>query len=156
MSFIPMNLDDVSEPHAQPIGSYELQIVKAENTVTGENSKHPGTPMIKFSLGFTDLDLDAPGFNHYMVFPYEGQTDYLSLTLLGIKRFLVHFGIAYSNEGLDPEAIAFESIGHSATCSVVLGTPNANGDVFNQLGYLPKLKDEGGRGTPPTKAKKRA
>lgn len=155
MAFIPMNLDDVSEPITQPRGTYELQIVKAELTKTGEKSKHPGTDMIKFTLGFTDLDLKAPAFNHYMVFPYEDQVDYLELTLISIKRLLVHFGIPYSPEGLDPEELAMNAEGCVATCSVILGTPNDNGDVYNQLGHLPKLEGEAGRGSPPRKAKKR-
>lgn len=156
MSFIAINLDDAKEATAAPKGAYELQITSCQVTETGPNSKHPGTPMLKFTLGFTDMEINSPSIMHYMVFPYDGQTEYLNLTLLGIKRFLVHFGIPYGTDGIDPEAIAFEAIGKVATCNVDLGTPNENGDVFNKLGNLPRLKEElsGGRGKTP--GKKRA
>ena len=153
MSYINLNLNDVKETTAAPKGSYELQITGAQCQETGQNSKHPGTPMIKFTLGFTDTEVESPTFRHYMVFPYEGQTDHLNLTLLGIKRFLVHFGIPYGEDVLDTEAIAFESIGKIATCDVDLTEPNDSGDVYNKLGYLPKLREElqGGKGKPPAK-----
>lgn len=156
MPFIPMNLEEVNEPKAAPKGLYELQITAAQEMETGPNSKHPGTAMIKFTLGFTDSSLEAPNFQHYMVFPYEGQIDYLNLTLLGIKRFLSHFNITVGSEGLDTEAIAFEAIGNAANCNVDLGEPNENGDVYNKLGYLPKLRSETeqGRGNPPTKKRR--
>lgn len=142
MTFIAINLDDTKEAAPAPKGSYELQITGAQVTETGQNSKHPGTPMIKFTLGFTDPDVNAPNILHYMVFPYDGQTEYLNLTLLGIKRFLVHFGIPYGTDGIDPEAIAFEAVGKVATCNVDLGEPNESGDVYNKLGMLPKIREE--------------
>lgn len=142
MPFIPMNLEEVKEAVAQPKGSYELQITAAEVQETSEKSKHPGTPMIKYTLGFTDPEITSAPFNHYMVFPYEGQTEYLNLTLLGIKRFLVHFGIPFREDGLDTDAIAFDAVGKVAVCAVDLTEPNDNGDVYNKLGYLPKLRDE--------------
>lgn len=153
MQFIPVNLDEVSEPKAAPKGEYELQITGAQETETGPNSKHPGTPMIKFTLAFTDLSLEAPAFSHYMVFPYEGQVDYLNLTLLGIKRFLSHFQIPFSSDGLNTEDLVFEANGKVALCNVDLGEPNENGDVYNKLGYLPKLRSEAisGKGAPPLK-----
>lgn len=151
MSYISLNLNDVKEAVAAPKAEYELQITAAQATQTGQNSKHPGTPMIKFTLGFTDPELDSPSFNHYMVFPYEGQTEYLNLTLLGIKRFLVHFQIPYSDDGLDTETIAFEAIGKTAICAVEQQEPNDNGEIYNKLGYLPKLREEmaGGKGKAP-------
>lgn len=151
MSYISLNLNDVKEPVAAPKAEYELQITAAQATVTGQNSKHPGTPMIKFTLGFTDPEVDSPPFSYFMVFPYEGQTEYLNLTMLGIKRFLVHFQIPFGEEGLDTETIAFESIGKVAVCAVDLQAPNENGEVYNKLGYLPKLREEliGGKGKAP-------
>ena len=156
MPFISMNLEEVSEQTAQPKGVYELQITAAAEQESGPNSKHPGTSMIRFTLGFTDPELNAATFSHYMVFPYEGQTEYLNLTMLGIKRFLAHFQIPFSNEGLDTESIAFEAIGKVASCNVDLTEPNDNGDIYNKLGYLPKLRSETqqGRGNPPTKKRR--
>jgi hypothetical protein len=143
MPFLSLNLNDVKEPTAAPKDSYELQITGAVTQESGSNSKHPGTAMVKFTLGFVDPEIDSPAFNHYMVFPYEGQTEYLNLTLLGIKRFLVHFGIPYGDEGFDTDTIAFEALGKVAVCNVDLTPPNENGDIYNKLGYLPKLREEG-------------
>lgn len=151
MSYINLNLDTVKEATAAPKGEYELQITAATATESGPNSKHPGTPMIKFTLAFTDPEINSGAFSHFMVFPYEGQTEYLNLTMLGIKRFLVHFNIPFSNEGLDTENIAFEAIGKVANCNVDVTEPNDNGDIYNKLGYLPKLREElqGGKGKSP-------
>lgn len=142
MPYLSLNLNDVKEPTAAPKDSYELQITGAVTQESGANSKHPGTAMVKFTLGFTDPEIDSPTFNHYMVFPYEGQTEYLNLTLLGIKRFLVHFGIPYGEDGFDTDTIAFEALGKVAVCNVDLTVPNENGDIYNKLGYLPKLREE--------------
>lgn len=152
MAFIAINLNDVKESVAAPKGSYELQITGAVNKVTGENSKHPGTAMIQFTLGFTDTDIQSSPFSHFMVFPYDGQVEYRNLTELGIKRFLVHFGIPFSEEGIDTEAVAFEAMGKVAVCNVDVTEPNADtGEVYNKLGYLPKLREEiqGGKGKAP-------
>jgi hypothetical protein len=142
MPFISMNMNDVKEATASPKGSYELQITGAVPKESGPNSKHPGTPLIQFTLGFTDPEIDSPVFSHYMVFPYEGQTEYLNLTWLGIKRFLIHFGIPFNEEGVDIDSTCMEAIGQIAVCNVELTEPNDNGDVYNKLGYLPKLREE--------------
>ena len=155
MTFIPMNLQEITEQAAQPKGTYELQITGAVVQESGANSKHPGTPMIRFSLGFSDLELNASGFSHFMVFPYAGQTEYLNLTQLGIKRFLTHFQIPFSDEGLDTEVLAFEAIGKVAICNVDMTEPNDNGDIYNKLGYLPKLRSESaGQSSPPSKKRR--
>lgn len=154
MAFINLNLNEAKEPTPVPKGAYELQITAAQATETGENSKHPGTPMIKFTLGFTDLELNAPSFNHYMVFPYEGQTEYLNLTMLGIKRFLVHFGIPYGEEGFDTEVLADAAVGCVASCEVDQQEPNPDtGAIYNKLGFLPKIREEmsGGKGKAPAR-----
>lgn len=150
MAFIAVNFDSIEEARAVPKGNYELQITGATPTETGQNSKHPGTPMIKFTLGFVDPNVNANTFNHYMVFPYDGQEN-TSFTWLNIKRFLRHFNIEVTTEGgLDTEAVAFEALGKSAMCEVGQTEPNDKGDVYNQLGYLPKLPEENvaGRGSP--------
>lgn len=149
MAFLAINLDETVEQKAAPKGSYELQITGAQNTTTGENSKHPGAPMIKATLGFTDLDVNAPVVTHYITLPYEGD-DNATFKLLMLKRFLSAFGIPYSKEGIDTEALAFDMIGKTGTIEVDLTEPNENGDVFNRL-KIPRLRDEpvGGRGKAP-------
>lgn len=152
--YIAMNIDDAQEQKAAPKGSYELQITGAQVTETGPNSKHPGAPMIKVTLGFTDLEVNAPAITHFLTLPYEGDENG-AFKLLMLKRFLVAFGIPYGSEGIDVEAIAFEAVGKTATIEVTLTEPNENGDVFNRI-TVPRLRDEvaSGRGKAP--AKKRA
>lgn len=152
--YIAMNIDDAQEQKAAPKGSYELQITGAQVTETGPNSKHPGAPMIKVTLGFTDLEVNAPAITHFLTLPYEGDENG-AFKLLMLKRFLVAFGIPYGSEGIDVEAIAFEAVGKTATIEVTLTGPNENGDVFNRI-TVPRLSDEvaSGRGKAP--AKKRA
>lgn len=152
--YIAMNIDDAQEQKPAPKGSYELQVTSAQVTETGPNSKHPGAPMIKVTLGFTDLEVNAPVITHFITLPYEGDENG-SFKLLMLKRFLVAFAIPYGSEGIDVEAIAFEAVGKIATLEVGLTEPNENGDVFNRV-TIPRIRDEmvGGRGKVP--GKKRA
>jgi hypothetical protein len=149
MAFIAVNLDETQEQKAAPKGAYELQITAAQNTETGENSKHPGAPMLKVMLGFTDLEVNAPAITHYITLPYEGDEN-ASFKLLMLKRFLSAFSIPYNSEGIDTEALAFEMIGHTGTVEVELTEPNDNGDVYNRI-KVPRLRDEmkSGTGKPP-------
>lgn len=141
MPFIPMNLDEAVEQKPVPKGKYELQITAAKLTETGENSKHPGAPMLKVTLGFTDTSIMAPNITHYITFPYEGD-DNANFKKLMLKRFLVAFKIPYSSEGVDIENLATEMVGATATLDVGLGTPNENGDIFNNV-QIPRIRDEG-------------
>jgi len=136
-NFLDLNLDDVTEPRPVPKGQYELQITEAKIMESGPNSKHPGTPMIKVTLGFTDLELNAPSFNHFIVFPYDGQeNDYY--TRLNIKRFVQQFGCPFNG---NLEEWSFDMTGKVAMCNVGLTEPREdNGAVYNQL-ILDRLTD---------------
>lgn len=150
MTFIAVNLDETVEQKAAPKGSYELTITGAIETASGENSKHPGAPMIKATLGFTDPEVNSPTITHFITLPYEGD-DKASFKLLMLKRFLGAFDIPYDKGGIDVEAICFEMIGKTATLEVDLTEPNENGDMFNRI-KVPRLRDEpitGGKGKPP-------
>ena len=149
MTFIPVNLDETQEQRAAPKGIYELQIVGAQETKTGENSKHPGAPMIKVTLGFTDLEVNAPNITHFITLPYEGDEN-ASFKLLMLKRFMAAFGIPYSQHGIDTEALVEDMLGLTAVLEVDLTEPNENGDVFNRI-RIPRLREESsaGQGRPP-------
>lgn len=148
MSFLPENLNDIAEPKPAPVGTYELQITAAEERVTGENSKHPGAPMIRVTLGFTDTELNAPNIGHFITLPYEGD-DNTAFKLLMLKRFLSHFKTPYTS---NLEELCLSLVGQSALTEVGLGTPNETGDVFNNI-RIPKWRDEvtGGSGKPPAR-----
>jgi hypothetical protein len=141
MPFINANLEDVQEQKAAPNGSYELQITGAVQAETGEKSKHPGAPMIKVSLGFTDPEVNAPVITHYITLPYEGD-DNAAFKLLMLKRFMSAFGLSWSADGIDTEALAFDMIGRTAVLEVGQTEPNENGDIFNNV-KIPRLRDEG-------------
>lgn len=151
MPFINVNVNEVQEQRPAPIGRYELQITGAPVGQTGENSKNPGCPTIRVSLGFTDLELNAPNFSHFITLPNENDDEGASKfkTLL-LARFLQAFNIHVGDDGFDVDSLAQEMVGNVATVDVGLTKPNDNGDVFNQL-ILGKLREEskGGRGTPP-------
>lgn len=146
MTFIPVNLDETVEQKPVVKGKYELMITGSKLTETGENSKHPGAPMFKVTLGFTDPDIQAPVINHFITLPYEGD-DNANFKLLMLKRFLVAFNIPYSNEGIDPEALAVEMVGHTATLDVGQSEPNENGDIYNNI-QIPRIRDEATKQAP--------
>jgi hypothetical protein len=140
MPFIPVNLDETVEQKPAPKGKYELMISGCKIQETGESSKHPGAPMLKVTLGFTDLSINAPVITHYITLPYEGDEN-TNFKLLMLKRFLVAFQIPYSTDGIDPEQLAVEMSGHTATLDVGLSEPNDDGNIFNRL-VIPRLRDE--------------
>ena len=143
MSYLNINLDDVQEQKAAPKGQYEVTITGAEETVTGENSKHPGSPMIKVFIAFTDLELNAANMTHYISLPFEGDEN-ANFKLLMLKRFLHLFKLAKGGE-VNLESTIQEMPGAIAQVEVDLTEPNDNGDVYNRL-RIPKLKDEHSRG----------
>lgn len=146
MSLLNINLNEVEEPKPAPAGKYELQITGCQVGETSEKSKHPGTPMYKVSLQFTDLELNAPGFTHYVVLPTED--DEGGFAALNLRRFLEAFHIPFGGEGIDVEQLAMEMSGHTAHIEVQLTEPNENGDVYNKI-RLPKLSSRQGTGRPP-------
>lgn len=143
MAFISANLDDVQEQKPAANGMYELQITGAQNTQSGEKSKHPGSPLLKVTLGFTDPEINAPVITHYLSLPFEGDEN-ASFKLLMLKRFMATFGVAWSSEGIDTEALAMDLIGSRAVLEVGSTEPNENGDYFNTI-KVPRLKEETNR-----------
>lgn len=152
MSYIAANFDEVQEQSPVEIGQYELQITRAELTESGEDSKHPGSPLFKISLGFVDTDLNAPNITHYISLPFDGDGN-AAFKLLMLKRFLVHFNVpeaSYSG-GFDPEQLALEMTGQTAMTEVGLAQSKKNPDVtYNDI-RLPRLATESraGGGKPP-------
>lgn len=146
MSFINVNLDDVQEQKPAATGIYPLQIVKCDVAKTGDNSKTPGAPQFKVSLGFTD-NPDTPNILHYVPVPQSADDSFKALLL---KRFLTHFNVSVGNDGFDLEQVAMELVGAVANCEVGLTEPNSNGDVYNNI-KIPKLPNEAqsGRMRPP-------
>lgn len=149
MTTLDYDFDEVTEAKPVPKGYYELQITGADLTESGENSKHPGSPMIRVSLGFVDLDLNAPNITHYISLPYGEGDENEKFKLLMLKRFCAVFS-AELERGVELENFAMSLPGHTGNCEVDLTAPNDNGDVFNRL-KLPRLSNESGhgRGRPP-------
>jgi hypothetical protein len=142
MTFIPVNFDDAQEPKPAAAGQYMLQIVKAEVAETGPQSKHPGSPQLKISIGFVD-EPNTPNIMQFISLPNEhDDANSASYKALLLKRFLVHFKIPFDSAGIDTEKVCMEAIGCKASTEVSLDTPTESGDVYNRI-KIPKLRDEG-------------
>lgn len=148
MSVIPVNLDDIEEQKPAAGGTYSLQIVKCDVTKTGPNSKQPGSPQYKVSIGFQDSP-DTPNITHYVSLPNGEEDDGGKFKALLLKRFLVLFNIPYGNE-IDTDRLAMEMVGAEATADVQQTEPDDSGNVYNRL-VIPRLRNEeqSGRAKPP-------
>lgn len=144
MTFVPVNFDEAQEAKPASAGSYQLQITAAEETVTGPNSKHPGSPQLKVTLGFED-QANTPNITQFLSLPNEhddgNQANFKALLL---KRFLTHFKVPFAANGIDTDAICMEMIGASARTEVTLTEPDDSGNVYNRV-KIPRLRTEGGR-----------
>jgi hypothetical protein len=141
MTFIPVNLDEVQEQTAAPIGRYELQVTGCEDTVTGPNSKRPGSPQFRVSLGFLS-NPEYQNINMFLSLPNEDDEPRArQFKMLNLRRFLELFNVPYDSNGIDTEKMAMDIVGATANCEVRLGQPNANGNVYNEV-VLPPLKGE--------------
>lgn len=141
MSVIPVNFDDVQEPQPAPAGRYDLVITGAELAKTGPNSKNPGSPQFKVSIGLPD-ELNAPNLTQYISLPSEfddkRSSDYKQLLL---KRFLIMFKVPFSNTEIDTEKMAMDMVGCTATGEVQLTDPDDKGNVYNRL-VVPRISTE--------------
>jgi hypothetical protein len=141
MTFVPVNFDDAQEPKPAQPGVYDLQITAAEEKETGPNSKHPGSPQLKITLGFEN-EPNTPNITHYISLPYQGDESANFKALL-LKRFLVHFKVPFDSNGIDTERVCMDMVGASARTEVSLTEPNPEtGAVYNRA-ILPRLRDEG-------------
>lgn len=141
MPIIPVNFDDAQEAKPAKPGRYNLQITEAKLAETGPNSKRPGSPQFRVSIGFPGEE-NVPNMTQFISLPHEddekGSANYKTLLL---KRFLVLFGVPFNPKEIDTERMAMEMVGCTATAEVGLTEPNEKGDVFNTL-VVPRLRDE--------------
>ncbi len=151
MTFIPVNFDDAQEPKPAEIGSYNLQITKADVTFSGEKSKNPGAPQFKVTIGFAD-NPNTPNLTHYVSIPNEhDEPDSARFKALLLKRFLTAFNIPFASDGIDTDKLVMDMVGATAYCEVGVTDPNDNGDFYNRL-VVPRMRGEAsgnGRARPP-------
>lgn len=151
MTFIPVNFDDAVEAKPAPTGEYSLQITECKLTETGQNSKRPGSPQFRVSLGFTD-EPNTPNVTHFISLPHEeDEPSAAQYKALLLKRFLTAFSIPFDSNGIDTEKMAMDMVGASARIGVELTEPDDNGNIYNRL-KVPRLRSESsgtGRGAPP-------
>lgn len=157
MAFIPVNLDEAQEAKPASIGRYNLTVTNAEERVSGENSKRPGSPQFLVNLGFVD-EPNVPNISHWISLPHEDDEPRgRNFKMLLLRRFLEQFNISYDPAGIDTEKMVNDMLGATANCEVGLSEPNPkrDGEVTNTL-ILPKLREEtAGRGVPPARNKRR-
>jgi hypothetical protein len=139
--FIPVNFDDAVESKPVPGGRYNLQIAACDVTKSGEQSKVPGSPQFKVSIGITDAP-DAPNITQFISLP-NGQEEEKArnFKVLLLKRFLEAFNVPYDRNGIDPSRMAMEMVGATANLEVKLSDPDDNGNVYNRI-VVPRLRNE--------------
>lgn len=145
MTFIPVNLDTAEEQKPAPEGNYALQITQCVEAKTGPNSKNPGSPQFKVTLGFEGRP-EIPNITHFISLPAENdEPDSMNFKMLLLRRFLALFNIPYDPAGIDTERMAMDMVGATANVDVTLSEPNDAGDVFNRI-KVPKIRGESNGG----------
>lgn len=141
---IRFNFEDAKESLPAKGGRYNLAVVAAEIKQSGERSKNPGRDYLKITLGFED-DPTTPNMYHSVPLPQEDDekksSDFKTLLL---KRFLYAFKVNLPSGDYSTEDLTFKILGARAFVEVKQGTPNDNGDVYNEL-VLAKVPNEPGR-----------
>lgn len=127
---------NVQEKQPVPAATYDVMIDNAEQHVSRESQK----PSIKVTVSI-EGEPDAPKISHYIPLPNQDDDEQkTSNKMIGIKRFLVAFGIPFEDNGFNIE----DFFGARATVPLTLTDPDepgANGNVYNRLN-LPRLPDE--------------
>lgn len=152
MAFINVDLDSAEESQPAAQGSYNLQITDAVEMATGPNSKVPGSPMLRVSIGFPD-EVNVPNISQFIMLPKEDdEPDAMQMKMLNLRRFLTLFNVPYDSAGIDTEKLCLELPGHTANAEVTLSEPDTNGNVYNRL-KVPRIRGEtaGGNRKPPTR-----
>lgn len=141
MTFIPVNLDDAIEQQPAKAGEYNLQITAAQETQTGPNSKVPGSPQLKVTVGFPD-EPNTPNMTQFISLPNEhDDRDQALFKMLLLKRFLTLFNIPYDKGGIDTEKLCMEMVGATTVAAVTLTEPDDKNNVYNRL-VVPRMRDE--------------
>ncbi len=144
MTFIPVNFDEAVEAQPAPAGRYELQILKAQLTESGPNSKNPGSPQFRVTLGFANGG-NYPNITQFISLPTANdEPDKANYKALMLKRFLVAFNVPFDSNGIDSERVSMDMIGAVASLEVSLSDPDDNGNVYNRI-QVPRLRSEAGR-----------
>ncbi len=145
MSFIPVNMNEASEPQPVVNGRYDLTIANAELKL----SKESQLPMFRCRINIDGHD-DAPSILHHVMIP-QTMEEVKSFKGTMFKRFASTFGVKIPAEGIDPEKMVLDLIGARAT-GVEVRQKEFDGNLSNELA-LDRLKDEAsaakGRGSPP-------
>lgn len=141
MTFIPCNFDDAVEPQPVSSGRYNLQITGCEVAKTGPNSKVPGSPQFRVSIGFLD-EPNAPNITQFISLPNEqDEAKSANFKVLLLKRFLTLFRVPFDASGIDTERMAMDMVGATANAEVQLSEPDDNGNVYNRL-VVPRIREE--------------
>lgn len=140
MPFLNINLGNVEEQKPVAAGKYLTQITSAKVAESGPNSKVPGSPILRVSIGIPS-EPTAPNISHFISFPTGEDDDSAEFKLLMLKRFLHAYTIPYGSDGLDLEELAMQMVGAEAEVEVTLSEPDESGNVYNRI-RLPKIHEE--------------
>lgn len=146
MSFINVNANDAQEAKPVPAGRYNLTIGSCEHKL----SKEKNNPGLSCRINI-DGHADAPSILFWSgipTTPEEVKSFYPGTTF---KRFMSAFGQKIDPAGFDPEQLALQLIGATASGIEVL-QEMYNDEPQNKIN-LPKVSEDGaaskGRGSPP-------
>lgn len=103
-----MRLDftNVEEPNFDPLpsGWYNVMVTQASEAETGENSKNPGTPMIKVQYTVEDSeDYNNRKLFDNFVIPQNPDDKNFSLSMGTLKKFLRSNGVEVDDGDIDFE-----------------------------------------------------
>lgn len=124
--FVGMKVGDVQEPKPVASGRYPLIITEAK--VNPPKSADKG-PNIEVSIGI-EGHIDAPNVRHFMALQKaDDEPKKAAFKQLMVKRFLVQFGVPYTDDGFNVEDFA----GHRADGQLDLSEPDEKGNIYNRL-----------------------
>lgn len=145
MGFIPVNINTAEEAKPVASGRYDVTIAAAEVKLTKESQK----PQFRVQIAIDGHD-DAPNVFEYVAIPTpEDDPKAQSFKALLLKRFCRLFNISVSDQGFDPDDLAMQMVGATASCE--LRQEEYEGNLSNKL-VIPRLSEEkgaAGRGSPP-------
>jgi len=127
--------EDLEDKTISKEGNYDLRVIKGEYKPTKAGDNH----MVVATLAVDGAEGEGLSpFSHYMVVPSEdGTGEYDKMRKRDLKRFLVAFGVDYSN-GWDPEEDATQLQGQTANVLVKL-EKGEDGNFYPRL-KLPKVE----------------
>lgn len=110
-----------------PAGQYNARIVKVEDTVTGDKSKNPGRPMLKFTIKLLGDEGKDKQLYQFIMLPCEGMdADMIEFNTNKLKHLAIACGLNLSDEFDTGDFMGTEF-------KAVVALVTKDGKIFNEL-----------------------